>query len=102
MNVLDLGRKSYKEVWDIQKDIHQKRVNNEIPDTLILVEHDPVVTLGKSGNKGNIKIPIQLLEEKGIDFFQIERGGDVTFHGPGQIVGYPIFNIKQGLAGIKP
>ncbi|MGB9721324.1 MAG: lipoyl(octanoyl) transferase LipB [bacterium] len=102
MDMLDLGRKNYKEAWDIQKMLHEKRVHNEIADTLILVEHNPVVTLGKSGNRDNIKIPIQLLKEKGIDFFQIERGGDVTFHGPGQVVGYPICNIKQGLAGIKP
>lgn len=102
INILDLGRKDYKEVWDKQKELHQKRVNGEIPDTLILVEHNPVVTVGKSGKTENIKIPIPLLKEKGIDFYHIERGGDVTFHGPGQLVGYPIFNIKQGLVGIKP
>ncbi|MEO0094544.1 MAG: lipoyl(octanoyl) transferase LipB [candidate division WOR-3 bacterium] len=102
LKVLDFGTRDYKEVWDIQKDLHTKRLGNEIPDTLILVEHNPVVTLGKSGKSENIKIPIQLLKEKGIDFYHIERGGDVTFHGPGQLVGYPIFNIKKGLAGIKP
>jgi len=102
INTLDLGKRDYKEVWDIQKDLHLKRVNNQIPNTLILVEHNPVVTMGKSGNNENIKVPIQLLKDKGIDVYHIERGGDVTFHGPGQLVGYPIFNIKQGLVGIKP
>ncbi|MEO0215751.1 MAG: lipoyl(octanoyl) transferase LipB [candidate division WOR-3 bacterium] len=101
MNILDLGKRDYKQVWDIQKELHEKRVNDEICDTLILVEHNPVVTIGRSGKMENIRIPIGLLKERGIDFYQIERGGDVTFHGPGQLVGYPIFNIKQGLAGIR-
>lgn len=102
INILDLGRRDYKEVWDMQKELHLKRVNGQIPNILILVEHNPVVTLGKSGKSENIRIPIQLLKERGIDFYHIERGGDVTFHGPGQLVGYPIFDIKQGLVGIKP
>ncbi len=101
LNILDLGKRDYKQVWDIQKELHEKRVNDEICDTLILVEHNPVVTIGRSGKMENIRIPIGLLKERGIDFYQIERGGDVTFHGPGQLVGYPIFNIKQGLAGIR-
>ncbi len=102
INVIDLGKRGYKEVWDIQKNLHQQRVKNEIPDTLILVEHNPVVTIGKSGKDTNIKVPIDFLRQRGIDFYRIERGGDVTFHGPGQLVGYLIFDIKKGLAGIKP
>jgi lipoate-protein ligase B len=102
LRILDLGLRDYKEVWSLQKELHSKRVINNIPDTLILVEHNPVITLGKSGRQENIKIPLKLLKEKGIEFYHIERGGDVTFHGPGQLVGYPIFNIKMGLAGIKP
>uniref|UniRef100_A0A7C4TDR1 Octanoyltransferase n=1 Tax=candidate division WOR-3 bacterium TaxID=2052148 RepID=A0A7C4TDR1_UNCW3 len=102
LKVLDFGNKDYKEVWDIQKVLHKRRVNGEIPDTLILVEHNPVITMGKSGKEENIRVPMELLKEKGIDFYNIERGGDVTFHGPGQLVGYPIFNIKMGLVGIKP
>ncbi len=102
LKILNFARKDYKEVWEIQKILHEKRVNEEIPDTLILVEHNPVVTLGKSGKRENIRVPLELLKANGIDFYQIERGGDVTFHGPGQLVGYPIFNIKKGLAGIKP
>ncbi len=102
LNVVDLGHREYKEVWDIQKRIHAKRLENEIADTLILVEHNPVITMGKSGKEKNLLIPFKLLEEKGIAYYEIERGGDVTFHGPGQLVGYPLFNIKQGLIGIKP
>ena len=102
LNILDSPCKDYKEVWELQKLVHQKRVENKISDTLILVEHNPVITMGKSGKKDNLLIPTKLLKEKGIEFYNIERGGDVTYHGPGQLVGYPIFNIRDGLTGIKP
>lgn len=102
MQLIDLGVRGYREVWDLQKEIHEKRVEKKIPDTLILVEHKPVITMGKSGQDTNVLYPIEILKEKGVEFYQIERGGDVTFHGPGQLVGYPIFNVKDGLAGIKP
>ena len=87
LNVVDLGYREYKEVWDIQKRMHIKRLENEIADTLILVEHNPVITMGKSGKGKNLLIPFKLLEEKGIAYYEIERGGDVTFHGPGQVPG---------------
>lgn len=102
MQVLNLGRRDYKEVWDLQKTIHHERVDNRIPNTLILVEHDPVITLGKSGRQDNVLFPVASLESRGLKYYKIERGGDVTFHGPGQLVGYPIFNVKEGLTGIKP
>lgn len=102
MNIIDLDRRDYKEVWDIQKAIHHKRVNGDIPDTLLLVEHDHVITMGKSGKDKNVLVPMKLLAEKGVAYYEIERGGDVTYHGPGQVVGYPIFNIKDHLIGIKP
>jgi lipoyl(octanoyl) transferase len=102
LQVLDLGTRDYKEVWDLQKEIHEKRVDNKISNTLILVEHNPVITMGKSGHDGNVLFPVEFLKEKGVEYFQIERGGDATYHGPGQLVGYPIFNVKDGLAGIKP
>ncbi len=102
MNVIDLGQKDYKEVWDLQKEIHKKRVENKIDNTLLLVEHMPVMTMGKSGKAGNLLFTPDALKAKGISYYEIERGGDVTYHGPGQLVGYPIFNVKQGLAGIRP
>uniref|UniRef100_A0A7C6ELB7 Octanoyltransferase n=1 Tax=candidate division WOR-3 bacterium TaxID=2052148 RepID=A0A7C6ELB7_UNCW3 len=102
LKILNLGLRNYKEVWDLQKELHSKRVAEEIPDTLILVEHNPVVTLGRSGKDENIKVSSKFLQEKKIELYHIERGGDVTFHGPGQLVGYPVFNIKKGLAGIRP
>ena len=102
MQVLDLGFRDYKEVWDLQKEIHEKRVDNKTSNTLLLVEHNPVITMGKSGSDGNVLFPVEFLKEKGVEYYQIERGGDATYHGPGQLVGYPIFNVKDGLAGIKP
>ena len=102
MQVLDLGTRGYKEVWDLQKEIHQHRIENRIANTLLLVEHDPVITMGKSGKQSNVLFPVDFLREKGVQYYEIERGGDVTYHGPGQLVGYPIFNVRDGLAGIKP
>ncbi len=102
MHVLDLDKRNYKEVWELQKTIHEKRVNEELPNTLLLVEHNSVITMGKSGQESNVLFPVEFLKEKGVDFYHIERGGDATYHGPGQLVGYPIFNVRDGLAGIKP
>lgn len=99
--LLDLGRKDYRTTWELQRRIHERRVKNEIADTLIFVEHPPVVTLGKSGKEKNIVVSERLLAERGIELFRVERGGDVTFHGPGQLVGYPVFNIRTGLVGVR-
>ncbi len=91
LQILDLGRKSYEEVWILQKKMQLQRINGDVGDVLILVEHNPVYTLGKNTN------PNHLLQsrDKSIDVFNIERGGDITFHGPGQLVGYPILNLSN-------
>mgnify|MGYP003992275057 FL=1 len=89
--VQNIGQKSYKAVWDLQKEMQQQRIKGEIDDTLILVEHDPVYTLGKNANEDHL---LQSRDES-IDVFNIERGGDITFHGPGQLVGYPILNLSN-------
>jgi len=99
---LDLGLIHYKEGWEIQKDYHHKRVEGEIPETLFFLEHYPVITLGKSADGKNLLASRDRLEKQGVEIFSVERGGDVTFHGPGQLVGYPIFEIKNGLGGVKP
>lgn len=101
----DLGRKPYQEIWEFQEACLQKIVAQKIaartdpdihPDLfLFFVEHEPVFTLGKSGNETNLLASQQELLEKGIDYFKINRGGDITFHGPGQIVGYPIWDLDQ-------
>ncbi len=89
--VQNIGRKSYKAVWDLQKEMQQQRINGNIEDTLILVEHDPVYTLGKNANQDHL---LQSRDES-VDVFNIERGGDITFHGPGQLVGYPILDLSN-------
>lgn len=89
--VQNIGRKSYKAVWDLQKEMQQQRIKGEIDDTLILVEHDPVYTLGKNANEDHL---LQSRDES-IDVFNIERGGDITFHGPGQLVVYPILDLSN-------
>ena len=89
--VQNIGRKSYKAVWDLQKEMQQQCIKGEIDDTLILVEHDPVYTLGKNANEDHL---LQSRDES-VDVFNIERGGDITFHGPGQLVGYPILDLSN-------
>jgi lipoyl(octanoyl) transferase len=101
LSFLDLGLIEYSQAISKQKELWQKRVNEEISDTLIFAEHPAVFTIGKHGKEDNLLIPFSLLKEKNISLFRIERGGDITFHGPGQIVGYPIFKIKQPLTGVK-
>ena len=91
VNVMDLGKRPYEEVWNLQKDMQQKRINKEIDDLLILVEHDPVYTLGKNADVNHL---LQS-RDRSIDVFNIERGGDITFHGPGQLVGYPILDLAN-------
>ena len=89
INILDLGRMDYKSSWEFQKNLHKDVLNGNKPDTLILVEHEPVFTLGKNANKDN------LLDRGNVKVFNVERGGDITFHGPGQLVGYPILDLNN-------
>ena len=89
--VQNIGRKSYKAVWDLQKEMQQQRIKGDIEDTLILVEHDPVYTLGKNANDDHL---LQSRDQS-VDVFNIERGGDITFHGPGQLVVYPILDLSN-------
>jgi lipoyl(octanoyl) transferase len=95
LQIYDLGfMKDYKIVWDFQKSLVQKRIEKEIPDSLVLVEHDHVVTLGRSSHLENILV-------KDLPAFEIERGGDVTYHGPGQLVAYPIFSLEDRSLGVR-
>jgi lipoyl(octanoyl) transferase len=99
----DLGVRSYKQVWDYQENLLYQNVQLKSADAtksnttnyLLLVEHTPVYTLGKSGHKENVLISETEMEEKGIDYFHINRGGDITFHGLQQIVGYPILDLDK-------
>ena len=91
IKVMDLGHSSYEKVWNLQKKMQIQRINSRINDTLIFVEHEPVYTLGKNANRHH------LLQgrDKSVEVYNIERGGDVTFHGPGQLVGYPILDLRN-------
>lgn len=101
LNVLNLGRCEYEKALEIQYDTLKKRQDGIIEDTLILVEHPPVITLGRQADRSHIIGAEKLLQANGIKIFETNRGGDVTYHGTGQIVGYPIFNIKKSKIGIR-
>ena len=94
-NVLDTGLKDYMEAYNLQKELLVKRIKNEIPDTLILTEHTPTFTIGRKGGRENLLVNEEVLEKNGIKVYEIDRGGDITYHGPGQIVGYPIMNLSE-------
>ncbi|HLI93518.1 MAG TPA: lipoyl(octanoyl) transferase LipB [Puia sp.] len=96
----DLGRMEYQAAWDYQEALLQEslRLKASGRDTghyLLFVEHPPVFTLGKSGHPENVLIGEERMREKGVQFFRTNRGGDITFHGPGQLVGYPILDLEK-------
>jgi lipoyl(octanoyl) transferase len=96
----DIGASSYKEVWDYQEkllheNVEHKRNGEHTTNYLLFTEHAPVYTLGKNGNAMHVLVSEQQRKQKGIEYFHINRGGDITFHGPGQLVGYPIFDLDQ-------
>ncbi|MBX3174623.1 MAG: lipoyl(octanoyl) transferase LipB [Gemmatimonadaceae bacterium] len=94
--VHDLGLRSYAEALAFQRELAAKRISKEVTqDVLLLVEHPPVVTLGRSTKQENLLFTPELLTQRGVELFEVERGGDVTFHGPGQIVGYPIVDLAE-------
>lgn len=106
INLKDLGLKDYKEVWDFQTDLLQEIVNTKTDNRknqlqkatknhFLFVEHPHVYTLGKSGDLSNLLLNEEQLVAKGATFFKINRGGDITYHGPGQIVGYPILDLEN-------
>jgi lipoyl(octanoyl) transferase len=94
--VQDLGRRSYPDVLELQRRLCRQRISGEISeDILLLVEHEPVVTLGRGLRPGSLPLSRRELEARGLQVFDVERGGDVTFHGPGQLVGYPIIDLRR-------
>src|SRR5674476_53829 len=108
------GQKDYTETWDYQADLFSKlistkkagipateAVQNILPGKLIFVEHPHVYTLGKSGSEKNLLLDLIQLKAKDASFYRIDRGGDITYHGPGQIVGYPIFDLETIMIGLK-
>jgi lipoate-protein ligase B len=94
--VVNLGTVPYEEALELQRALARERISGEIPeDMLLLLEHPPVVTLGRSAKSRNLISSADFLASKGVELFEVERGGDVTFHGPGQLVGYPIIDLKR-------
>tara|TARA_Y100000590_G_scaffold67808_1_gene73828 strand:- start:554 stop:1222 length:669 start_codon:yes stop_codon:yes gene_type:complete len=91
IKIIDLKYHPYKEVWAIQKEMQNKRINGEIEDTLFLVEHEPIFTLGKNADENHL-LPNR---DQSVKVLNIDRGGDITFHGPGQLVGYPILDLSN-------
>ena len=94
--VVGLGRMPYGEALQLQRDLAQRRLEGTLrQDLLLLVEHPPVVTLGRGSQPEHLVAPREFLEAKGVELYEVERGGDVTYHGPGQLVGYPIFDLQE-------
>jgi len=89
------GLVEYSKACKLQKNLHQKRREGKISDVLLLLEHPPTFTIGKSGSLDNLLVSVNRLRQKQIGLFSVERGGDVTYHGPGQLVAYPIICLKK-------
>jgi lipoyl(octanoyl) transferase len=89
-----LGRIRYADALALQEELVKKRQAGSIPDTLLLLEHEPVFTLGRNARRDNVLLPEEALRARGFDVFDTGRGGDVTYHGPGQVVGYPILDLS--------
>ncbi len=91
----DLGRIGYGEAFELQRVLVEKRKQGLVPDQLLFVEHPHVITLGRNGKLQNLLASEDVLRRSGISFFPTDRGGDITYHGPGQLVGYPIFDLRE-------
>ena len=94
-HVIDIDLIDYRRAWDFQREVVTAKVKTDLPDILILLEHNPVITLGRRGNRQHILASPEVLTAEGIQVYHVERGGEVTYHGPGQIVGYPILNLRN-------
>jgi lipoyl(octanoyl) transferase len=101
INLLNLGRTLYREAIAIQQQVIDARKQNLIGDTLLMVEHPPVLTLGRNAHRSNILASDDILTARGVELHEVNRGGDVTYHGPGQLVGYPIIDLRGDLPGKK-
>ncbi len=101
INVINWGLKNYSTALDEQRKLRESRSENKIGDTLILTQHQPVMTIGRSGSEENIKVNRVFLNSKGIDVVDVERGGDITYHGPGQLIAYPIFHLPPEVRDVK-
>lgn len=99
--VVNLGLVNYQQAWDLQRESVKARMEKDTPDKLILCEHNHVYTFGKSADHTNLLISPAFLKNIGAETFEIERGGDITYHGPGQLVGYPILDLNELKIGVR-
>lgn len=90
-----LGRVGYREAWELQRELVAERSAGRIPDTLLLLDHPPVITLGRGGSPEHLLGSADELSARGVEFIPTDRGGDITFHGPGQVVGYAVVDLGQ-------
>jgi lipoyl(octanoyl) transferase len=97
-----LGRISYREAWGLQKALVERRASGAIGDVLLLLEHDAVLTLGRGADEGHVLAPPRELRRRGIEVIRVERGGEVTYHGPGQLVAYPILRLGDRGLLVRP
>ena len=96
LGLIDLGQRGYAETLELQRALCRRRMAGELDrDLLLLVEHEPVVTLGRGTRTSSLPLPAAELERRGVAVHEVERGGDVTYHGPGQLVGYPILDLRE-------
>src|SRR5882757_2279666 len=95
ISVVDLGRLDYSTALALQQQVSARRQQESIGDVLLLVEHPPVLTLGRNAHREHVVAGDDLLSQRGIPLFETNRGGDVTYHGPGQLVGYPILHLHR-------
>jgi len=95
LNYCNIDFIDYKEAWDLQKEVLELRLNSKVSDVLFLLEHPHTYTLGKVADKKNLVASQEYLDNNKISIYDIDRGGDITYHGPGQIVGYPIINLNE-------
>jgi lipoyl(octanoyl) transferase len=93
--ILDLGRVEYGAAWELQRRLVDARKAGAVPDVVLLCEHPHVITLGRNGKLAHLRVSSHVLRQMGVSFFETDRGGDITYHGPGQLVGYPILNLAD-------
>lgn len=101
LQIIDLGLIDYEKALDLQHSMLQQVLHEEIPDTLLLLEHPPVITLGKRGERKDLLYSEQMLSARGVQVAWVDRGGQATYHGPGQLVGYPIINLRHHQRRLK-
>jgi lipoate-protein ligase B len=100
IHVIDLGRTRYADAHAFQLDLREQRIASTTQDTLLLTEHEPVITLGRSHPEADLRVPETAVHAAGIDIVQTERGGDITYHGPGQLVAYGIIDLRGWKLGV--